>query len=184
MKKINAYVSILAILLLTAHVIYEDIANVLFYYNPLVTKLSGYIAGGVILIHAILAIFNVYIAGDSKKIDYRMANIRTLLQRGTGILMLLLLPLHIFEFGIISHNAFNVIYVITEIGNTLFFISLFVHVAISFSKSLITLGVLTDDDKRKIIDIAMAIICTIIGIVTILITILVHIAMFNRGLVN
>ena len=43
----------------------------------------------------------------------------------------------------------------------LFYASMFLHIAVSFSKALITFGLLSDNKKRKITDVVMTVICVI-----------------------
>ncbi len=86
-------------------------------------KANGYLLGGVVVIHGVLSVINVYVKNDSKKIRYKKLNMKTYLQRISAFCLVVLLPLHIMAFGILKSTA--------------------------FSKCLIPVGVL--EDERKMI---------------------------------
>lgn len=42
-------------------------------------KANGYLLGGVVVIHGVLSVINVYVKNDSKKIRYKKLNMKTCL---------------------------------------------------------------------------------------------------------
>ena len=177
--KANGYISLLVVLTLFIHTIYELVTYSIMFYNPIATKTFGYVLGALVVIHGTLSMINVYGRADSKRIRYKKLNIKTFLQRASAFLIIVTLPIHIMAFGILQSNAFGVIYVITEIVNALFLVAVYIHVAISFSKALITIGVLEDEKKAVVIDRTLMVICTILCTASIIMTIVTHIKMFS-----
>ncbi len=177
--KANGYISLLVVLTLFTHTIYELITYSMMFYNPIATKTFGYVLGAMVVIHGTLSMINVYGRADSKRIRYKKLNIKTFLQRASAFLIIVTLPIHIMAFGILQSSAFGVVYVLTEIANALFLVAVYVHVAISFSKALITIGVLEDERKCIIIDRVLIVICTVLCTASVVQTIVTHIKMFS-----
>ena len=161
LKKINACFALLTIFLFFAHFIYQAVSYILFFYHPVVTKVLGYSLVGVMLLHAILACISVFGKHDSKSIFYPGLNLQTLLQRVSMCAIACLLPLHIFSYPILQKTAGTVLLYLFEGVMILFYASMFLHIAVSFSKALITFGLLSDNKKRKIMDVVMTVICVI-----------------------
>ena len=86
------------------------------------------------------------------------------MQRVSAVLIVLLLPLHIFSFGILKSSVGGVGYILTEIAQILFYAALCCHVALSFSNALVTLGYLADMRKKRIIDVIVTVISVIMFI--------------------
>ena len=174
MKKVNAYLSLLSMILLGFHAIYEISAYAVLYYNPGISQLSGYLAGGVIAIHAAVSIINLFLLHDSKTIIYWKFNIGMIIQRVSAGIMLILLPIHICSFDLLNSSFGSIGYFFVEAAQIFFFTALFAHIAVSFSKALISLGFLLDDKKRRIIDKAVILFCAAATIITILVTVRTH----------
>ena len=68
--KANGYISLFVVAILFVHSIYELITYIFLYYNPIATKLFGYLLGSFVVIHGVLSVINVYVKNDSKKIRY------------------------------------------------------------------------------------------------------------------
>ena len=95
------------------------------------------------------------------------------------LLIILLLPLHIFSFGLLQSSVGGVGYILTEITQILFYAALCCHIATSFSNALITLGALSDMRKKRIIDVVVTAVCVILFIAASVIITSVHAMMFN-----
>ena len=112
---------------------------------------------GVTALHAALSIVLAALsdkgAGKGKYKAYPKLNIPTLVQRMTGILMLLLLGLHIA--GAANHFQPKLLHAILH---PLFFAVALAHSSMSTSKALITLGIGTTKVIRRV-DIAMRVLC-------------------------
>ena len=163
-KKWNARLSLLTLLLLVMHEGYQLYAYVTFYYNPTLSKVSGFATAGCFVLHAILSMICVFGMHDAKNVAYKKLNIRTVLQRVSAVLILLLLPLHIFSFSLMKSSVGGIGYVLVEAAQILFYAMLSCHVATSFSNALITLGRLSDIKKKRIIDVIVSVIFTLLFI--------------------
>ncbi|MBK6088467.1 hypothetical protein [Ruminococcus difficilis] len=163
-KKWNARLSLLTIVLFLIHEGYQLYAYTTMYYNPVLSKVTGYVLTGALALHVILSVMSVFILHDAKKVTYKKLNIKTVLQRVSGVLIVLILPLHIFSFGILKSSVGGVGYILTEIAQILFYAALCCHISLSFSNALVTLGYLADMRKKRVIDIVVTIICVILFI--------------------
>lgn len=180
-KKWNAGLSLLTILLLLLHEGYQLYAYTTFYYNPTLSKVSGYAVAGCFVLHAILSIIGVAVLHDAKAVAYKRLNLRTVLQRVSAVMLLLLLPLHIFSFSLLRSSAGGFGYVLVEAAQVVFFATLFCHVGLSFSNALITLGWLSSIRKKRIIDIVVLVICVIMLITVSVIITSTHTKIFGQG---
>lgn len=170
-KKWNARLALLTILLLLIHEGYQLFAYLTFYYNPTLSKATGYAAAGCFVLHGILSAISVFILHDAKSIAYKRLNIKTVCQRVSAALILLLLPLHIFSFPLLQSSAGGIGYWLIETEQILYYAALSGHIALSFSNALITLGRLADIRKKRVIDITVSVIAALLCIaVSVIIT--------------
>ena len=179
MKKANAILSIISLALLSVHALYELSAYVLFYYNPLISGLTGWLAGGAITIHAVLSAISMFKLNDSKTVMYKKLNLGTVIQRVSAVIMVVLFPFHINTYDFLKINSHGAAFWFAETVYIVFYSALFSHIAVSFSKALISLGKLEDDRKRRSINKVVSIICAAAALITIIITIRTHIKMFG-----
>ncbi|WP_405342825.1 hypothetical protein [Ruminococcus sp.] len=178
-KKWNARLSLLTVVLFLIHEGYHLYAYTAMYHNPTLTKVTGYALAAALGLHVILSIMSVFVLHDAKKVAYKKLNIRTVIQRVSAVLIVLLLPLHILSFGLLQSSVGGVGYFLTEIAQIVFYAALCCHIAVSFSGALITLGILSDMRKKRVIDIVVAVICVILFIAASVIITLVHTMIFN-----
>lgn len=170
-KKWNARLSLLTLVLLLIHEGYQLYAYLTFYYNPIMSAISGYSAAGCFVLHGILSAICVFALHDSKSVAYKKLNFKTLLQRISAVMIILLLPLHIFSFSLLQSNVGGIGYVLIEAAQIIYYAVLSCHIALSFSNALITLGRLSDIKKKRIIDIVVLVICVLLFItVSVIIT--------------
>ena len=177
-KKTNAVLGLITIFLMTAHAVYQMFAYITFYYNPLVSKLTGFILLGVVVLHVILSMLIVFTKTDSVTVTYKRRNIRTVIQRVSAMMMVILLPVHVFEFELLKRNAGSAVKYLIELTLILFYDALMLHISMSFSNALITLGLLEDMKKKKIIDTVVLIISIAIFTAASVITLSVQLKMF------
>lgn len=169
-KKWNARLSLLTFALLLIHEGYQLYAYLTFYYNPTLSAISGYSVAGCFVLHGILSAICVFALHDSKTVAYKKLNIRTLLQRISAVMIILLLPLHILSFSMLQSSA-GVGYILVEVVQIIYYAVLSCHIALSFSGALITLGLLPDIKKKRIIDVIVLVICALLFIaVSVIIT--------------
>ena len=178
-KKWNARLSLLTVVLFLIHEGYQLYAYTAMYYNPVLSKVTGYALAGALALHVILSIISVFVLHDAKKVTYKKLNIKTVIQRISAVTIILLLPIHILSFGLLQSSVGGVGYILTEIAQILFYAALCCHIATSFSNALITLGYLTDMRKKRIIDIVVTVICVTLFIAASVIITSVHAMMFN-----
>ncbi len=178
LKKTNAYLSIFIMIILVVHAAYELVAFCLMYYNPLLSKITGFLTAGTVTAHAIISVICLFVLHDSKSISYIKLNIRTVIQRICALLMVVLLPVHISAFDLLGKNVGAPGYILTEAAQVLFYAAVFTHIAISFEKSLITLGWLEKESTRQRLNLITAVVCLLMCIAACVITITTHFRIF------
>ena len=171
LKKANALFGLLTILLLLVHAGYQMIAYVKFLYNPFVTKLLSYLVLGALLIHMVLGMSILMFAHDGSDLGkYPRQNRAVILQRASAIGILVFVFGHMKAYDILtSHFGGHFSLVLALLLQTLFFGSAFLHVGISFSRALITLGLLSSPEKKKILDWVVWVLCGIAFVVILII---------------
>ncbi len=168
LKKANAILGLFAILILLGHAGYQIVAYILFIYNPLVTKVLAWATVAVVSMHAILGMSMVMFVHDGGSLgSYPKANLRTILQRASAIGIMVTLVLHIKAFDILKSGSLGL--AAAEIIQVLFFSCVFTHIATSFSNAFVTLGILSDMDKKKKIDRVVFVICAVIWAVAVVV---------------
>jgi succinate dehydrogenase hydrophobic anchor subunit len=110
---------------------------------------------------------------------YKRLNLETVIQRVSAVIMVVLFPFHINTYDFLKINSHGAAFWFAETVYIVFYSALFSHIAVSFSKALISLGKLEDDSKRRSINKAAALICALAALITIIITIRTHIKMFG-----
>ena len=155
MKKVNACITWIIMLLFYSHLIVMSYSLATGWYDYNICKTLARATGIVISIHAILSIIVVLFLHDGVKVGYyAKRNIKTIIQRATAIIIMIFVHLHVKAFrfiveGIHLSTADKTFILVTEI---IFFGANFLHLAVSFSKSLITMGQLRSDAKEKLIN--------------------------------
>ena len=179
-KKINAVLGLLAIGLLFTRVIYEIYSYFTFYYNPKVTVIIAYGFVTCMMLHAVISMTMLGVIHDGNTIEkYPKENIRTILQRASVGGLLLLLPFHIKTGDWIAKKfgGFSFLVVLIILG-VLFWAFTFIHVGASFTRALITLGIIKTSKTQKILDWIIWVICGILFLLSVFIIIKTQIALF------
>lgn len=163
-RKINAGVSLLCTLLIVSHAFYDSIW-MCFHKLPMFPKVLSRVLAGMVVVHAVLSIVTA-ILGSGKKTNnqekfYKKENVKTLVQRLSGVLMIVLLPVHIFGM-----KGYLVPHVFHTIVHPIFFLAVYAHTAISFSKAFVTLGI-GNAKVIKAIDIATSIFVSLLFVVSV-----------------
>ncbi len=156
LKKINAAAGLLSSLALLIHVTYNIYAYLTFYYNP---SLKKYTAIPFILftcIHAICGMCSVFLLGDGTRLDiYQKQNMQTVIQRVSAALIFPLLILHLKTYDLLKTAAGNKawpLFTLLTLLQVIFYAVSAAHTAVSFSRALITLGILADRKRQKKLD--------------------------------
>ena len=162
-KKINAAAALFLIALLLIHVIYEVWSYVAFFYNPLVTAIIAYSFAAVACFHMVLAGWSVFRVHDGSTLRmYPRANLGTILQRCSAVVIIVLLPIHAKTGDwVAGHAVGQAGFTFLMCLQVLFWLLIGIHVTVSLSRALITLGVLSDMRRKKTIDIVTAVVCAV-----------------------
>ena len=133
-------------------------------------------------LHAVLSMGIVFFSADGTKLNqYPKQNVGTILQRGSAILILPLLILHINTFSLLQTCAGNgnwFCFVLLLISQPVFYATVLTHVAVSVSRAMITLGRVSSLEKKKTVDRVVRIICAVFFIVVSFAVIKGELAMF------
>ena len=169
-KKWNAVCSWMLTLFLLGHMLTMSI--------PVLTGGQDYsdcqiLAEGIVatvLIHVVLCIVSYYPRrGILNFHRYRKENWRLITQRISGIIILILLyphmrVLHLIISGASFSGGAKFLVLVTEI---LFAGAAFLHLSVSFSRSMLTLGLLKNDRMEKLVDCVTWIICGLLMVLTV-----------------
>ena len=162
-RKANAVISLICSCLILLHGGYDAIWMILRGKITTLPKPIAMLLVIFVVIHIILSIVTLIIGKDSKNTKlYKKENIKTIIQRVFGVLIVLLLVPHII--GMQNHLTPKILH---SLIHPIFFLVVYGHTAISFSKALITLGI-GSAKFIKVVDILMSILCVIIFIASII----------------
>ena len=165
LKKLSAFFGLLSILLILLHVGYSIYAYLTFYYNPFLQKVFAVPFMVTVCLHAVCGMIILFTKPDGIRADlYPGLNRRTIVQRISAVLIFPLLLLHINTFSMMKNSAENsrpVFVVLLMIGEVIFYGTVLTHVAVSFSNGFVTLGILSSQKTRKVMDTAVCIFCGI-----------------------
>lgn len=165
LRKINAIISMLIVVLLLDHAIFYAVVMLSRYRIPTHATVLPWMITALVVIHAILSIAMAVLGhkgAEKRKCNtYAKLNARTMLQRFSGILMMVLVGVHIA--GAATHFQPKILHAVLH---PIFFAMVLMHLAVSMSKAFITLGI-GSAKLVKAIDIIMPVICgiTFIGAV-------------------
>ncbi len=162
LKKANACISLLLVVVFFTHSVYELIACLLLCFDPIIVRAFGLLVALVVSVHVVLSAISFFKNQDSKKNAYPKLNKRTRLQRFSAVLILLLLPLHIRTAGLVISGGISACSITLEILQVIFFALVYLHVAVSFSRALITLGWITEERTKRRIDLVTGILCALL----------------------
>lgn len=160
LRKINAYLSLAATLLLLNHAIFNAVWMLSKGSIPKNANSMPWILFGLMILHAIISIVLAILGHKGVKKcnpkSYPKLNKATIIQRASGVSLILLSVLHIAGMS----GGLQPPKIIHTILPPLFFTIALMHTAISTSKAFITLGI-GSAKLIKTIDIAMKMICSL-----------------------
>ena len=184
LKKCNAIISLLTILGMLVHVGYNAFAYLTFYYNPVLKTVTALPFMICTLIHAVLGMLSVFLQGDGTRLNtYAKQNVETVLQRVSAAFIFPMLFLHLKTFELLKNAATIGNWVgwwLLVVVEAVFFGTIFTHVAVSFSRALITLGWLTSYERKKILDRVVYVLCAIFFAVALFAVVKGQISMFMK----
>ena len=156
LKKINAVLGLLSILFLLLHMGYSAFAYLTFYYNPTLKLLTAIPFIVLVCLHAICGMLTLSLQEDGGRMDlYPRQNKQTVLQRISAALIFPLLILHLNMFSLMRASAERgqtALIILLIAAELLFFAVVIIHVVLSFSKGLITLGILSSRQGQLTLD--------------------------------
>ena len=163
LKKWNATLGLLTIIALFVHVGYNAFAYLTFYYNPTLTMLTAMPILVFVCLHAITGMCSVFLLGDGTRVDpYQRQNRRTVAQRVSAALIFPLLIVHLNTYELLAESALAgqwLIFGRVLCAQLAFYAVIAVHVISSFSRGLITLGLLSSRETRAKIDRVVTVVC-------------------------
>lgn len=185
LKKINAALGLLSIAGMLVHIGYTVFAYLTYYYNESLKILTAIPFMVLVCLHAVCGLLTVFLQADGTRLDlYPKQNLRTILQRASAALMLPLLILHINTFGLLQSAAGAgqwLWFALLMISQPLFYGVALTHIAVSVTRGLITLGLLTSREKQKRIDIVIYILCAAAFVISTYVVVNTELAMFLTG---
>ncbi len=161
LKKINAILGLLLMAACLTHIVLE-MYHVLSGGEPQAyLKVTARICGMIAILHVLISIGMIFFIHDKKGLGaYPRKNMETLIQRISGLLMIVLLPFHIRISQIISadQERGTGVFILCIAVMVLFYLTVFLHIAVSFTRALITLGVITSRRKKDQLDMTVRVI--------------------------
>ena len=153
MKRINAVWGWLSIIALLGHLATMSYSLLTGWYDFAICKALAYATAITVGGHVVFALIVVMFLHDGANLGgYAGLNKRAILQRVSGIAILVLLVAHVHSFG----------FIVTEV---LFFAAICTHLATSFSKSLITWGLIREEPTERQINLIAEIVCAVLFVV-------------------
>ena len=163
LKKWNAALGLLTIVALFVHVGYNAFAYLTFYYDPTLTMLTAMPILVFVCLHAITGMCSVFLLGDGTRVDpYQRQNRRTVAQRVSAALIFPLLIVHLNTYDLLAESALAgqwLIFGLVLCAQLAFYAVIAVHVISSFSRGLITLGLLSSRETQAKIDRVVTVVC-------------------------
>lgn len=167
LKKVNALAGLMTTLLLLCHTGTMTLSLYTGWYNYPVCKTFARLVFLFVSVHIICSLIILFFCHDgSETVLYKKANTRLILQRASAVLMMLLIHTHTKAYqhmatGTTLTTGQSLFFLIFEI---LFLFTVMLHVAMSFSKALITLGILSSSEKAEILDKIIMILCILLAV--------------------
>ena len=183
-KKVNAVCGLVIIASVLLHIICVVYCYLTFSYKPLLTNVTAYTVLALTGLHILLSGIIVFFMHDrGRGMIYPCLNVRTLIQRITAVLMILMLILHLNTFKLLSYSAGSndLLFAAVIILQVLFFGVTLLHTAVSAGNALITLGMISTDKARRNFDITVWIICAVFFAVLTVSVIRTELIMFGGG---
>ena len=179
-KQINAYLALTAAALLLVHLCYTVVSYLLFYYHAVITAVIGHALGAIVIAHILLSAVNVFGRHDTISLrTYPRLNIRTILQRVSVLIAILLVPLHLRTGKAVSartveESGFRAL-MVTEI---LFWGLILLHIALSLTRAFVTLGWLRSAQGQKRADRIIWVVCALLFAAAAVVVIRTRVAIF------
>ena len=156
LKKLNAVLGLLLAAVCLTHVTLEVYYGTTLENILKLLKLTAHICGGICFTHALISAYMVFFVHERPKrsTTYPKENIRTVIQRWSALLMFILLSFHTMLSKMLTTHRENGLwfFIICIAVAILFFATVFLHISVSFTRALITLGLITSRETQRKID--------------------------------
>lgn len=167
LKKFNAILGLAIIAAVLCHAGTMTYSLITFWYDLTICKFFAHLSVALMIAHILTSICIFFFLHDGSSLRYSRMNKRTIIQRVTAVLMIILIHFHITAY---SHMATGEALsqsqaIISCLTECLYIISVFLHTSVSFSKAFTTLGLISSSKAAKRLDIAAFTVCTAAGIV-------------------
>ncbi len=163
LKKTNAVLGLLSVLTLLLHIGYCTFAYLTMYYNPTLKMLTAMPFFAIVCVHAVCGMCAVFLQSDGTRLDmYPKQNMQTIIQRISAALIFPLLIIHMDTFDHLKNTSGSeswFLFGLVIFVQIVFYGVVAAHVATSFSKGLITLGILQKSERRKTLDRIVYVLC-------------------------
>lgn len=182
LKKCNAVLALLTILALLVHVGYNVFCYLTLYYNPTLKTLTAAPIVVFVCLHAIAGMCSVFLLGDGTRVaPYQRQNRRTVIQRVSAALIFPLLIVHLNTFGVLQESSKNGAWLkfgLVMLAQVAFYAMVAAHVATSFSRAFITLGLLSSKTAQARIDRIAYVVCACLFLVAAFVVVRGQLGMF------
>ena len=182
LKKVNAVLALLTTLALFVHMAYNAYSFLTFYYNPALKTLTSWPLMVLMCLHGVCGMCSVFLMGDGTRMEgYTRLNKKTVMQRVSAALIFPLLIIHINTFGALQSTAASgnwVVFALLIAVQLVFYAVVTMHVSVSLSKALITLGLVGDIKTLEKIDRVSQIFWSIVLVITAFAVVRGQLAMF------
>lgn len=169
-KKINAVLGLLVMLVLLCHAGIMSVSLYTGWYNFSICKMFAKLTLAIFILHILLSLIILFFRHDGADVSvYKRANIRLIVQRASALCLIAFVHFHMKAYahmatGEVLSPVKAIVILIMEI---LFISFVLIHVAASFSKAFITLGILTSPEKARIMDRIVFVLLGIAGVIAI-----------------
>lgn len=156
LKKLNAVLGLLLAAVCLTHITLEVYYGTTLKDILKLLKLTAHICGGICFTHALISVYMVFFVHERPKrgTAYPKENIQTLIQRLSAAAMFILLFFHTMLSKMLTTHRENGLwfFIICITVAILFFATVFLHISVSFTRALITLGLITSRETQRKID--------------------------------
>ncbi|MGN0421672.1 MAG: hypothetical protein ACI4EY_02940 [Lachnospiraceae bacterium] len=154
LKKVNAAIGLLIVLALGGHAGTMGYSLWTGWYSYVVCKMLARLTVSLVSVHVILTLVEYFFFHDGSEFKYKNYNWSAILQRATAIAMIVLLHIHMKAYahvvtGVVLTTGQTVFFCVEEL---LFFAAVLSHAAVSVSKGVITLGLVSTPRAILVID--------------------------------
>ena len=169
LKKANAILALLSSFALLVHMGFCAFAYLTFYYNPTLKTLTALPFALLTCAHAVCGMCAVFLLGDGTRLDvYQRQNASTIVQRVSAAFIFPLLIVHLRTFELLSSFSESkawVPFALLICLQVAFYAIVTAHVATSFSRAFVTLGLLADRKKVRVLDRLAYLVCTAVFLI-------------------